>query len=222
MPAIAIVASAIALAAPTHRHHHASRCPRRASIVALAAPTCRYHHASRRPRRAHPSPLPRQLSPSPRTLSPSPRTPVTSTENHRHEYPLAGWERVRLQNSEITATPPPGQTEQRGGKANEKRPKRRRFTSLGPLVSFFYLVSLFPANKVLTRVLSLLLLRRRQDNEADHEGTTMMTNSEPAPPAPSTPTPSRYDDRAREREGRRRRRCQRQRQQHQRRHANAG
>jgi hypothetical protein len=32
-----------------------------------------------------------------------------NTENHRHEQLLVGWEQVPLQNSETTATPPPGQ-----------------------------------------------------------------------------------------------------------------
>jgi len=33
------------------------------------------------------------------------------TQNHRHEQLLMGWERVQLQNSETTPTPPPSQME---------------------------------------------------------------------------------------------------------------
>ena len=64
-------------------------------------------------------------------------------DTHCREQLLAGWERVPLQNSETTATPPPGQTErrdcdgttrqletrgkQRGGKANEKKAQETSF-----------------------------------------------------------------------------------------------
>ena len=54
----------------------------------------------------------------------------TSTQHHRREQLLMGWEQVLLQN-ERTATP-------LRGRSNERRPKGRQMTSLGPLVSFFF------------------------------------------------------------------------------------
>ena len=79
-------------------------------------------------------------------------TTTATTENHHRKHLLTGWEWVPLQNGEITAMPPPRQTQRRdwettkprdnwrrGGneeaKQTKKGPKRRRLTSLGLLVS---------------------------------------------------------------------------------------
>ena len=78
-----------------------------------------------------------------------------STKNHRHEQLLTGWEQVPLQNGEMTATLPLGQTEQQdcdgmtrwlemrgkqwGGKANKKMAQETLFdVSLAVGKCFFY------------------------------------------------------------------------------------
>ena len=77
-----------------------------------------------------------------------------STLNHCREQLLAGWERLQVQNGEdnghqtqwndngTTRWETTGRGRRWGGNTNEKRPKRHRLTSLGPLVSLFLLISL--------------------------------------------------------------------------------